>query len=111
MIYGIISIYSHQFYGGVAATILPLALAGAIGGGMIGATRGRTHNILRGALATAVAFGTGYLLSNIFSSYLLASNVPDELAITLTYVARFALIGAWAGILLAAAQRRQAVSR
>ncbi len=105
VIYGLISIYSRQLNSGIAATILPFALAGAIGGGMIGATRGRARNILRGALATAIALGTGYLLSNILSSYLLVSNIPDELEITFAYVARFALIGAWAGILLAAAQR------
>src|SRR5512140_2141780 len=104
-IYAVVSIYSRELGGGITTALLPLALAGMIGGGMIGATRGRMQQILLCALATAIALPTRFAVANILVALLRGPHAPDEFGITFAYILRFVLIGAWAGILLAAAQR------
>ena len=94
-----------EFDTSVTVGAMLFALAGALGGALLGLAARMRIRLIPVSIASAVALGTGYfLLTSLYSIYL-EPVVSGEMMVTAAFVVQFGLIGGFAGALMGAALR------
>lgn len=94
----------RDFDSGLSIGTLAYAIAGACGGVAIAFSIARYNKTGALALAGALGLGVGYFVTTVMHSVYIEPRVTGEVAFASASMVRFALIGAWTGLLLGAVQ-------